>query len=207
MIIHDTIEQGTEEWFAIKSGKPSTSNFSKMMSNGRGTDSMGVTALGYAKQLAAERELGFSFSGQGFRSDSMERGNLFEPDARAYFNKTMFQNVVEIGGIENFECFASTDGLPDDAVLEIKCPEYPNHLKYLFDHGALIDKDYKWQLQGELWISERETAYVMSYHPDFQDKQVITTVERDEEMIDQLINRRELFEATIKEYQYKLQSL
>lgn len=207
MKIYTDIVQGTEEWFNIKIGLPSTSNFSKMMSNGRGSDSMGVTALGYAKQIAAERELGISFSGQGFRTDSMDRGNLFEPEAREYFNKVMFQDVVEIGGVENFGCFCSTDGLPDDGVLEIKCPEYPNHLKYLFDHSQLIDKDYKWQIQGELWIAERSTAFVMSYHPDFQDKQVITTIERNDEMIDQLINRREQFETVIQEYQFKIKNL
>lgn len=200
MIIYTDIEQGSKEWFQVKAGKPSTSSFSKVMANGKAKGSMGVTAHKYAKRLAAERILGINLSQDDFVSNAMERGTEIEPLARKYFTETTFQKVQEIGGIENYGCFCSTDGLTKDAVIEIKSPLYPNHIEYLFDPSKLYDKDYKWQIQGEIWLSEKDHAIVISYHPAFGDKQLTYKVERDDVVIDKLKERLVQFNGLIDYY-------
>lgn len=209
MEIHYEIEQGTNSWFAAKAGKPSTSSFSKVMANGRGKDSMGVTAHKYAKRLAAERVLGVNLSQDDFTSSAMERGTELEPMAREYYKSVTFKDVLEIGGISNKGAFCSTDGLVvgESALIEIKCPLYPNQLEYLLAPDQIIDTDYKWQLQGELFVSERARVDVISYHPAFGDMQLITSVERDKELIEQLENRLIEFEKLIRIYEAKLRSL
>ena len=51
MIILDH-EQGTEEWFAARLGKPSASNFGKLIT---ATGKPSTSADGYINQLIAER--------------------------------------------------------------------------------------------------------------------------------------------------------
>lgn len=207
MIIHKDIEQGEDKWFAIKAGKISTSNFSLMMAKGKAVkgktkESFGLVATGYARKLAAERYFGINFSPEDFKSYDMIRGNELEPLARLYYEEETFQDVELITGIENKGCFSSTDGITPINILEIKCPKYNTHLKYMSDITILIDQDYKLQLQGELFVCERERVDILSFHPSFQDKQIIHEVYRNEKVIKQIENRIPLFEELIeKEYQ------
>jgi len=204
MIVHENIVQGSAEWFALKIGKLSTSNFGRAMSNGRGTDSMGATATTYAKDLAIERLTGVITEFP--ETYHMERGTKLEPEARKYYEETYFDVVTEIGGIENHGFFCSTDGLiGDDKVLEIKCPKASNHFDYLLDNSKFINK-YKPQIQGELWLSERKICIFVSYHPDFN-QQVVLEIPRDEDYIQKLVRRTKLMEKTIKEYVKQIQNL
>ena len=83
------------------------------------------------------------------------------------------------------------DGLVgDDGIIEIKCPSSANHLKNLF-YGEQLE-NYKYQIQGYLWIFGREWCDFISYDPRFKEEKhaiSIHAVERDQAMID-LIEER-----------------
>ena len=196
MIIHRNIEQGSPEWFAVKLGKPSTSNFHRMMSNKVGTTYMGDTAKTYALELALER-----ITGEITKipmTEWMKRGIKLEPEARQHYMDNTFRNVEEIGGIENFGCYCSTDGLVvdklNDRLVEIKCHKGTIHYKHLMKPTTFLNH-HKWQLQGELWISERRVVDLYGYHPKFTENTMAIEmeVERNEEMIGALQIRKKKF--------------
>ena len=204
MIIHRGIEQGSDKWFAVKLGKPSTSNFSRVLTNGRGKDSMGATAFTYAKDLAIERLTGIITDVP--TNFHMERGIELEPMARKYYEDNYFENVELIGGIENHGYYCSTDGLMGKIkVLEIKCPKASTHFDYLLDNNLLIKK-YAPQVQGELWLSEREICVLISFHPAFE-KQVVIEVTRDEVLIKRLKDRLIIFDKIVKKYESQINKL
>ncbi len=197
MIIHYDLVQHSDEWFAERLGVPSTSKFKDMMTNGRGSDSMGATAHTYAKELAIERVTGKVT--ERYVSADMERGTELEPVALAWYEESTLTPIRLIGGISNHGCFSSTDGLTESGVIEIKCPKHTTHFDYILDPDSLR-KTYHAQVQGELWISERAEAILISYHPDFDDAQVVLRVERDEKYIKELQIRAAAFEETIRMY-------
>jgi len=204
MVIRRDIEQGTPEWFGVKLGIPSTSNFSRMIANGKGQNTMGLTAKTYAKELVIEKMTGVLT--QLPKLYHIERGKELEPFAREWYEDNYFENVEEIGGIENQDCYCSTDGLiGEKKVLEIKCPLANTHFDYLIDPKLLI-KTYHWQVQGELWLSERDTCILVSYHPDFQ-KQVVVEVKRDEKAILQLVKRAKDFKKEIIKLETKIKKI
>ena len=155
MKIHYDLVQHSDEWFAERLGVPSTSKFKDMMTNGKGSDTMGATAHSYAKELAIERVT--NKPTDRFVSFDMERGTELEPQALAWFEQITLTPVKLIGGISNYGCFSSTDGLTEDGVIEIKCPRNTTHFGYIMDPDSLR-KTYHAQVQGELWVSERSKA-------------------------------------------------
>ena len=155
MIYYD-IPQNTDEWLRLRMGRFTASTFKDIM----GKD----TAAGYTNaiyKVAFERisnELP-----ENFTNEWMERGKELEPQARLWYelNHTDTSN----GG---FFCDDWTGASPDalvgeDGLLEIKCPKYSTHIQYLLD-GAL-PSTYKWQVQGQLYVTDRKWCDFMSYHP------------------------------------------
>lgn len=180
-------EQGTPEWHEARCGKVTSSCFDKVLAKGRGS-AESKTRKSYMMEVACER-----ISGKvqdNFKSQWMERGNEIEDQARAQFTLETGKKVKQIGFclMDGDEIGSSTDGLiGDDELLEIKCPKHTTHLEYLLDSSKL-EKTYKAQVQGELFVTERKKAYLVSYHPDFPEGKdcVILEVERDEEFIENL---------------------
>lgn len=83
---------------------------------------------------------------------------------------------------------ASPDRLIDnDGVLEIKCFNSANHYEAL--RTGQLPAEYRPQVQGQLWITERRYSKAVMFDPDFPpDAQlVILHVERDERYIDNLM--------------------
>ena len=119
MIVLDH-EQGTEEWFAARLGKPSASMFSKLITT---TGKPSSSADGYINQLMAEIITGHS---EGhFSNAHTERGNLLEPDARDMYEFISGNEVLEVGFIldDSLDFGCSPDGLVGtDGGLELKCP-------------------------------------------------------------------------------------
>jgi hypothetical protein len=117
-----------------------------------------------------------------YKNAAMERGNELEPAAKALYEFTRDVEVVEVGLClhDTLECGASPDGLVgDDGGIEIKCPLPHTHVGYLKD--GKVPTKYIPQIQGCLWITEREWWDFMSYHPSMED--LIVRVYRDEAYI------------------------
>ena len=173
-------KQGSEEWLQSRLGKPTASNFGKLITP---TGKPSASADGYINELIAQRITGEL--PELYTNAAMERGNELEPAAKALYEFTHGVEVVEVGLClhDTLDCGASPDGLVgDDGGLEIKSALPHTHVSYLRD-GNMPEK-YVPQTQGCLWITGREWWDFMSYHPSMQD--LIVRVYRDEEYIKKL---------------------
>jgi putative phage-type endonuclease len=180
-IIKD-IEQGSQEWLQLRLGVATASNFDKIITSS-GVESK--TLKEYAFELASDSLL--TEPEASFQSEAMIRGNQLEEEAKSYYSFVTDNKVEEVTFIKKGNIGYSPDGLiSDNGLVEIKCPLKKNHLKYLIDNK--LPTKYKAQVQGGLYISEREYCDFISYHPLFKDekKMLVIRVERDEEFIKKL---------------------
>lgn len=191
-MIHIQHPQGSAEWLAARAGIATASGFADIMAATKSGES--ASRRNYRAQLVVERLTGKPLP--TYQSAAMRQGTEREPDARlAYMERT--GAVVETVGFfrhDTIEAGASPDGLIDLAGgLEIKCPEPANHLAYLKLQAE--PPEYTWQIQGNLWILEREWWDFVSYNPDFPPKLqlVVRRIPRDEKRIANLAANVERF--------------
>jgi hypothetical protein len=173
-------EQGSEEWLAARVGRPSASQFHKLVTS-KGKAS--ASADRYIDLMISERLTGRSEP--IFVTDAMQRGNFLEPEARAAYELVTGNEVEEVGFIldNSGEFGCSPDGLVgDEGGIEIKCPAAHNHVTWAREK-VCPTKHYA-QVQGCMYITGRKWWDFMSYHPDI--KPMIVRVERDEEFITNL---------------------
>jgi len=169
-------EQTSPEWFAARLGVPTGSCFKDLItSQGKRSASFDK----YANTLIAERLM--NRPPESFTSDWMLRGTELEPQARAFYEFTMDVEVKQVGFclLDSGKAGASPDGLTDTSGLEIKCPAPHTHVEYLTK--GKLPAAYVPQVQGEMWICERDTWDFMSFHPDMPP--LLVTVERDDKFI------------------------
>jgi hypothetical protein len=172
--------QGSEAWLESRLGRPTASNFGKLITP---TGKASTSAEGYINELIAQKITGEI--PEFFKSEAMQRGNELEASAKALYEFTRDVEVVEVGLClhDSLECGASPDGLiNDDGGIEVKAPLSHTHVSYLRDGD--IPAKYIPQVQGCLWITEREWWDFMSYHPSMED--LIVRVYRDEAYIKKL---------------------
>jgi len=186
-----TDEQGSPEWLASRLGRPSASNFGRLVT---GSGKPSSSAESYINEMIAERLTGRSKP--FYTNEHMERGNALEPEAReAYEFITEFE-VVETGFIlhdsEEFGC--SPDGLvAEQGGLEIKCPSDSVHVSYL--RAGKVPSKYYQQVQGCLWITGREWWDFMSYHPEMP--HLLVRAHRNEKYIEAMAEQVEAAVETI----------
>lgn len=184
MIILDH-EQGSDEWFASRLGRPSASMFNKLITSaGKPSISSGK----YIDELIDERLNGVRVP--VYVNEHMARGSFLEPEAREYYSFITEQKVTEYGFIlddsEEFGC--SPDGIIKDSDgnfeggLEIKCPA--NMVGYHRDNKSFVTK-YKQQIMGCMMITGAKWWDLMAYS-DKKPHYLIIRVERDDEYIEKL---------------------
>ncbi len=171
MQIHD-VEQGTGEWYQLRAGLATASEFSKLVTP-TGKPSKSVTS--YANLLAVETLL--NRPAEQFNGNwATERGNELEPEARLYYALTTSQRVKEVGFITNDGKTAgcSPDSIVgDDGLLEIKCPleqKFVDCFSYVYEGEC--PPDYHIQIQAQMFISGRSWCDLLLFHPDLPKKPV-----------------------------------
>jgi hypothetical protein len=184
MIILDH-QQGSDEWFASRLGRPSASMFNKLITS---AGKPSTSASKYIDELVDERLNGVR--APVYVNEHMERGTRLEPEAREYYEFLTDQQVTEYGFIlddsEEFGC--SPDGLIKDSDgifeggLEVKCPA--NMVGYHRDNKSFVTK-YKQQVMGCMMITGAKWWDLMAYS-DKKPHHLIIRVERDEEYIEKL---------------------
>lgn len=176
MKIHN-FEQRTDEWYAIRKGKMTASNADTIIANGKGLETYiyNLMAEYYSK---AEKE--------NYINADMQRGIDLEPEARLEFEFYTGLDVQEVGFIEYNEFIGvSPDGLiGDDGLIEIKCPNDSIYFKLLLNDN--IKPEYIAQMQMQMYITDRQYCYFVSYNPNFEKSLYIKKINRDEEMIEKL---------------------
>jgi putative phage-type endonuclease len=191
IILND--EQGSPEWLASRLGRPSASNFGRLVT---GSGKPSSSAESYINEMIAERLTGRSKP--FYTNEHMERGNALEPEAREAYEFITDFEVVETGFIlhdsEEFGC--SPDGLvAEQGGLEIKCPSDSVHVSYL--RAGKVPSKYYQQVQGCLWITGREWWDFMSYHPEMP--HLLVRAHRNEKYIEAMAEQVEKAVKTIVE--------
>ncbi len=164
------VEQNTDEWYALRAGKLTSSNLSKVMANlGK---AFGEPAKKYAVNIAIEQITGNPIS-SNYSNDHMERGHEQEPIARNLYEQELFCEVTNGGFFDGGFIGCSPDGLLEDGVIEIKSVIPSVHFANI-KRGS-VDPAYKWQCIGNLQYTGREWLDFISFCADFpEDKQLFT---------------------------------
>lgn len=198
---HD-VEQNTEVWQQLRTGKVTASNAGCFMANGDAA--FGEPAKKYALQIALEiatgRKAEFSFS-----NDHTERGHEQEPIARMHYEDAEFVAVTNGGFFDCGDHGDSPDGLVGpDGVLEIKCVTAAVHYATL-KRGS-FDPAYRWQLVSHLDCTGRDWVDFTSFCSEFPEASqlIVYRSTRDDfkEELVKLAERRakflELVQTTLK---------
>lgn len=192
------VRQNTEEWFQLRLGKITSSNFDKIMANeGK---AFGPPAIEYAEKVALEVVTGERDESSSFKNGYMERGNDLEPVAKELYEIERFCEVSN-GGFNISDCEKFGDS-PDGNVgkngcIEIKSVIPKTQWKRIKKGG--VDMAYKWQIQGHLLLGKKEWCDFVSYCPEMpENKRLhIERVYPDEDMIERLKQRLTLFHEEV----------
>jgi hypothetical protein len=170
-IIH-RVEQGSHEWFKLRLGMPTASNFHKIITPK--TAKLSSQSRIYKYKLIAERLLAASMDEQ-LRIEWIERGKVEQPHAAQQFQ---FTEEVELDAVG----FVTTDegrmGCSPDYLIkgrneavEVKCPAPWTQIGYLLDGPG---DDYRPQVQGQLWIGQFDAVHFYGFHPRMPASHVVT---------------------------------
>lgn len=195
MQIITDLEQGSDEWLAIRMGIVTASNMSALLVNGKGEAGFGADAFSYMNTLIGERitqEIADPFTG----NRHTERGHELEPKARALYEAQTDLACKQVAIILNKGCGYSPDSLVGDAGLneiKTKLPKYQVEV-ILSDE---VPKDHIAQCQSGLWLAEREWIDFISYWPGMP--LFIKRMYRDEALIRKMEERVKTFYEILDE--------
>lgn len=167
------VDQGTDEWLAARLGLPTASKFATVMAKGEGK-----TRGQYMRRLAGEILTGEP--SETFSNGHMERGHEMEDEARETYAFISDADIVRVGFIKNGNKGASPDSLVGaNGGLEIKTALPEIQIDRL--ERNRLPPEHRAQVQGNLWVTEREFWDFMSYWPKLPP--LIVRVYRDEPYI------------------------
>ena len=154
-------EQGSPEWFKARAGIPTASEFHTVMAKGK-SGGESLTRKTYLLKLAGEIITGEPM--ESFTNAHMERGKAMEDEARDLYSFMTDSDPLRVGFVTNGKAGASPDSLIGDrGGLEIKT-KLPHLLIDLLLKGEM-PPEHKAQVQGCMWIAEREWWDFAAYWP------------------------------------------
>lgn len=198
--MENKIEQRSKDWFEMRFGCFTASEFHKLMSggkrkmtpaeleaeklmNGKRTtvDTLfGDTANTYIDNKLAEiLSNGLSKEFESFTGNkATEYGEVLEATAREAFTAETGIEVKECGFIKIDERFGgSPDGLTEDAIIEIKCPYVlTNHLKNMqmltVEDFISLHHEYYIQMQVNMIAAKVNKGYFISFDQRYPNKKL-----------------------------------
>ncbi|MDD0971648.1 lambda exonuclease family protein [Pseudomonas aphyarum] len=189
MQIITEVEQGSQEWLALRLGIVTCSELECLLVNGKGEAGFGAGAFTYMNTLIGERITGEAADPfQGNRHT--ERGHELEGVARNLYEQREEVETKQVAIILNHGAGYSPDSLVGPTGLtEIKT-KLPKFQVEVILSGE-IPKEHVAQCQGGLWVSEREWIDFVCYWPGMP--LFIKRAYRDEAMIRKLSERVKTF--------------
>jgi hypothetical protein len=176
-------DQNSPAWFDARKGLATASSFKKILAKGEGK-----TRKSYMNQLAAEIITGEPM--ENFTTPAMARGHAMEDEARDYFSFLMDVEPVRVGFIRNGRKGCSPDSLIDQTdLLEIKTQRGDLLIETIIKDD--VPSEHRAQIQGQLWIAEREVCHLLVYWPAMPP--FIKAVRRDEKFISELSRAVSIF--------------
>jgi len=169
-MFHD-IDQNTDTWLDMRSGKVTGSAISKIMAN------YGKAFGEPAKKLAVDIAIGQITGrahGDNYTNAHMDRGHEQEPIARALYEEERFCDVLNGGFYDNGFTGCSPDGrVGEEGLIEIKSVIPSVQYATLKRNG--VDPSYKWQVNFNLKETGCEWIDYVSFCLDFPEgKRLIT---------------------------------
>lgn len=175
---HDLV-QGTPDWFAVRAGIPTASEFDAVIAKGaKGGESK--TRRTYFMKKVGERLTGQP--AESYSNAHMERGRVMESEALAAYALVQDVDPVKVGFVldDALRAGCSPDAfVGDEGVVEIKTKLPHLQLEVLLA-GELPD-EHRAQVQGALAITGRQWCDFVSYWPGLP--LFVKRVHRDEEYI------------------------
>jgi hypothetical protein len=160
---HD-VEQGTSEWWELRKGIPTASEFKRILTGG---GKLSTQADDYACELVADKHCLIPPEGvENFTNRAIRWGQQTEAEARRWYMME-HRHAVSNGGFcvtldGRFGC--SPDGLINElGGLELKCPQGKNHVSYCLK--GELPNDYRPQVHGALWVTGALWWDFVSYCP------------------------------------------
>lgn len=155
--IHD-LEQGTEEWKALRAGKYTGSGAYKLLK------------FATSKKVIDGDVTSYSLAEiTGFKGTfHTRRGHVLEDEAIELYEAIMKVKVARPGFVTNSkypECGYSPDGLAPQPLLEVKCFQESEHMKLI---KGEIKLEVMAQVQFGLLITERPFAHLLPYNPEIE---------------------------------------
>lgn len=156
------IHQGSDAWDQVRYMMPTASRFSELITPKRLQYS--ASAKKYQLELIA-KQLGIHIASPP--SFWMDRGTEEEPNAILCYERKHDREVERVGFVmlDDESAGGSPDALVgDDGGLEIKCPSPEVLMEYHLKN--VLPTEYWLQVQGYLWITNRDWWDFFAYHPE-----------------------------------------
>ena len=175
MKVYPHVAQGSEEWFAMRKGRPTASRFDMIITAKTGEPSK--SRHDYMCELIAEC---FCPEFTAFMGNSWtDRGQELEPQARDAFAQTTGLDLEHVGFVTRDDNIVgcSPDSLIRDtkreyiAGLEIKCPSPKNHVAYVL--ADKLPDEYRQQVHGGMAVTGLNVWHFWSYYPGLKPLHVI----------------------------------
>lgn len=184
MEIVDMTEQRTDEWFAQRLGKVTASSLHKVLSKTK--TGYGADRGNYLTQLVLERLTGQK--ADSYTNAAMQWGIDQEPHARAAYEAARGVLVTEVGFIPHPTiemAGASPDGLVEDGMVEIKCPDSKTALECWLSKNPVEGK-YFAQMQWQMRCADRPWCDYVVFDPRMPVKAqlLVVRVNRDDRWIE-----------------------
>jgi hypothetical protein len=180
MIEHDVV-QGSREWHERRTVTgPTAGQFHRILTPR--TQKLSTQIKPYICELLVAERLGPLVNDE--KSQFMDRGSELEADAIKFYRfMRSDRETREVGFVtlDDGSAGCSPDLLVDEAGgLEIKCLSAPKHVQAVL----WPPDDYVCQIQGCMWITEREWWELLCYNPAMDS--CLKRFHRDEAFIDKL---------------------
>jgi len=149
------------EWLQSRLGVITASEADALVTS-KGKVKEGGAVDTYLYRKLAEKLTGYC--PEMFDSYEMDQGRMMETTAIPFYEFTTGRKVERVGFITTDDGAAgcSPDGmLENGSGLEIKCPQAPNHIKYLL--GGVVPDEYVVQVQMSIWVTHAPYWTFLSY--------------------------------------------
>lgn len=193
------VEQGTDEWLALRCGILTASNVSEIVTPTLKLAKDDKTRA-LVNKIAVQRITGIPE--EGFTTDKMLRGHIDEEVARNIYAQK-YAPVAEVGFITNdrFPNFGySPDGLVgSDGLIEVKSRDPHLHMASITarERGDGIPKEYMAQIQAGLLLSGRAWCDFISFSHGLP--MMVHRVYPDNDYTFAIIEAAKAFEADVQE--------
>lgn len=161
MDIKTEIKQGSTAWFKRRNGKVTASRVADVIAKTKSGYS--ASRANYMTELVIQR---FGVINDSFTNSAMLWGTETEPLARIEYEKRNLVSVDQVDFIDHptiAMAGCSPDGLVNNGLIEIKCPNSATHFDYVITD--VIPEKYKPQMAWQMACTGAEWCDFVSYDP------------------------------------------